>query len=229
MTPKNRSESATNKIKYYLFTSFRRKMIDQLFIENEHCFKGVVLDIGGRDRGRFVKPKQKVEKWIFADIEASHQPDLVLDVAKMDKVQDGSIDVVCAAELFEHVEKTDQGLSECYRVLKSGGTMIITVPFIRPIHADPYDFQRWTKDKWTKTTQGIGFKTEKIEVMGRFFTSLAEMLIDLIRSLPRPIRYLAYPAYPAINILTKLDQTKFVLNNNKLSGYHGGYFIVLRK
>jgi len=40
----------------------------------------VVLDIGGRNRGKFIKPKDKVEKWIFADIESKHKPDIVVDV-----------------------------------------------------------------------------------------------------------------------------------------------------
>lgn len=94
-----------------------------------------------------MKNQKIVEKWIFVDVEEKHNPDIVLDVADMGKIKDESIDVINAIELFEHVEKIQQGLKECYRVLKKDGVMILSTPFLFPIHADPYDFQRWTEEK----------------------------------------------------------------------------------
>lgn len=123
-------------------------MLDLLNEKYSYLYKGVVLDIGGRDRGRFKKPKDKVEKWIFADINASHNPDIIIDVSDMQEIESSSIDVINAIELFEHVRKIDDGLGECYRVLKSGGILIISTPFLFPIHADPFDYQRWTNYKF---------------------------------------------------------------------------------
>ena len=70
-------------IKYYFWATYRRKLLDKLLEENKSYYKGIVLDIGGRDRGKFKKPKDKVEKWIFADTEDRHQPDIVLDVSEV--------------------------------------------------------------------------------------------------------------------------------------------------
>jgi len=218
------------KLQYYFWATYRRKILDNLQEKYKHLYKGVVLDIGGRDRGYFKKPKDNVEKWIFADIVKEHNPDIVLDVANMKNMGDKSIDVINAIELFEHVEDIEKGLDECYRILKKGGIMIISVPFLYPIHADPYDFQRWTEDKWRIELEKRGFKIEKIEIMGRFFTVFGDMLKLLIKSLPFGIRHLSYVLFPIIDLIVLLDNYDTIIKNmEKLSKYHGGYFIICKK
>ena len=117
------------KIRYYFWASYRRRLLDKLQNKYSFLYKGIVLDIGGRDRGMFKKPKDKVEKWIFADIESKHNPDIILDVADMNSFSNNSIDFINAIELFEHVKNIEKGLEECYRVLKKDGIMFISAPF----------------------------------------------------------------------------------------------------
>ena len=217
------------KLKYYLKSSYRRQLLDKL--QNKYIteYGGVVLDIGGRDRGKFKKPKQKVKKWIFADIEEKHKPDIILDVANMQNIGTESIDIVNAMELFEHVENINKGITECYRVLKKGGKFIISVPFLYQIHADPYDFQRWTLTKWKNELKKTGFEIEKVEIMGRFFTVRNSMSKTLIQSLPIIIRHFGYLFFPFFDLLNKLDNTNWIKNHPKLGNYHGGYFIIAKK
>lgn len=102
------------KIRYYLWASYRRRLLDKLQNKYSFLYKGIVLDIGGRDRGMFKKPKDKVEKWIFADIESKHNPDIILDVADMNMFLNSSIDCISAMELFEHVEKIEKGWNKVF-------------------------------------------------------------------------------------------------------------------
>ena len=197
------------ELKYYLLSTYRRKLTDKFHAKYEHLYKGIVLDIGGRDRGKFLKPRSKVKKWIFADIEKKHNPEIVLDVADMKQIKTESIDVISAIELFEHVEEIEKGLKECFRVLKKGGTILISIPFLFPVHADPYDFQRWTADKWKKELNNINFKIEKIEIMGRFFTVLCDMKKNFIKSLFIPFRYIGYLFFPFFNQLTDYAESRF--------------------
>ena len=213
---------------YYFWASYRRKILDNLLEENKHYYKGVALDIGGRDRGRFKKPKSEVEKWIFADIEERHKPDVIFDVANMYKIKDETIDVVNAIELFEHVENPERGLKECYRVLKKDGIMFLSAPFLFPVHADPYDFQRWTEDKWKKELEKAGFKILKFEIMGRFFTVLADMKKTFVKSMPRLLRWVLCLLYPLLDCSVKLDNLKFI-KSDRLGKFHGGYFMILRR
>jgi len=214
----------TNSLNYYFWATYRRKELDELQEKYESLYRGVILDIGGRDRGRFKKPRDKVKKWIFADIEKKHNPDLVLDVTNMKKIKSQSIDVVNAMELFEHVEKIDKGLDECYRVLKKGGKLMISVPFLYPIHADPYDFQRWTETKWRKELTKRDLEIENFEIMGRFFTVHCGMIKELIESLPKIFKYLLRMIYPLLDLLVRLDDKKIIKENKIMNKYHGGVF-----
>lgn len=217
------------KLGYYFFASYRRKLIDKLQEKHKHLYKGIVLDIGGRDRGLFKSPKDKVEKWITTDIESSRNPDMVLDVAKMDTLENESVDVINAIELFEHVEKIDKGIDECVRVLKKDGTMIISVPFLFPVHADPHDFQRWTDNKWKNALSERGLSIETFEIMGAYFTVLGDSLKALFESFPPLVRHLQIIFYPFLDLLVSFDKTSAIKNHKRLGKYHGGYFIIAKK
>lgn len=216
-------------LKYYFWASNRRKILDKLQKKYAYLYHGTVLDIGGRDRGAFNKPKDKVDKWIFADIEEKHNPDIVTDVADMQNISDKSIDIVNAIELFEHVEKIENGISECYRVIKPEGIIILSVPFLYAIHSDPFDFQRWTLYKWETKLKKIGFKIQKTEIMGYFFTVVSEMFKVFIKTLPFGIKHFFYSLFPFIDLLMLLDKTKRIKNHKTLGNFHGGYFIIAKK
>ncbi len=217
------------KVKYYLKASNRRKILDTTQAVYISEYKGIILDIGGRDRGAFKKPKNKVEKWIFADIEKKYNPDIVLDVADMQNIKTESINIVNAMELFEHVEKIDHGISECYRVLKKEGKFMLSVPFLYQIHADPNDYQRWTNTKWKGKLKKQGFKIQKIIITGYFFTVLTEMIKTFVKSLPFGFKYFGYLLFPFLDILNKLDNTNWIKNHKILGNFHGGYFIIAKK
>ena len=207
-------------------------MLDYLQDKYKYLYKGTILDIGGRDIGNFKKPRNNVEKWIFADINESHKPDIILDVANMEKIDSNSIDVVNAIELFEHVQNVEEGLKECYRVLKKEGVLILSMPFLFHIHADPYDLQRWTYVKWKIELTKVGFKLEKFIIMGKFFSFLAQMLKTMLRSVAAILykgRLILSPILPFLDVIAGLDNKSFVKNHPVFPKYHYGYFIIARK
>lgn len=68
---------------------------------------------------------------------------IVSDVHKL-PFKDASVDVVVAESLLEHVKNPEAVVKEIYRVLKPGGTIYITTPFIIGFHSSPDDYYRWT-------------------------------------------------------------------------------------
>jgi SAM-dependent methyltransferase len=216
-------------LKYYFWASFRRKILDALQEEFVDYYRGKVLDIGGRDRGRFKKPKHKVKQWIFADIEKKHSPDIVLNVTNMRSISSSSIDVVSAIELFEHVYEIEKGLNECIRVLNREGVIILSVPFLYQVHGDPDDFQRWTLEKWLREFKKMNLKPIETIITGNFFTVISDMIKQFFFSFSYPMKLLFYPFQPLFSLITCLDKTKFVQKNLKLKAYHGGYFFILKK
>lgn len=215
-------------VEAYLSTSYRRKKIDSLSEKHRGLYNGIVLDIGGRDRGSFKKPKNEVKKWIFADIVPDFNPDMILDVTDMKNVKSESIDVVSAMELFEHVNYPERGVAECYRVLKRNGALIASTPFLYGIHADPYDFQRWTGEKWKLVLNDTGFTSIEVTAMGTGMSVTLDMLKSTLRYSNPVIKYLSFFLYPLLDLIEKLDETKFV-QRSVLGKNVGGYFIVAKK
>ncbi|MGQ4876409.1 MAG: methyltransferase domain-containing protein [Promethearchaeia archaeon] len=215
-----------NKLDYIIWATYRRRMLDYLQEKFKFLYKGVVLDIGGRDRGIFKKPRDKVDQWIFADINKNHNPDIILDVSDMKQIESESIDVINAIELFEHVEGIDKALKECNRVLKKGGIFIISVPFLWQIHADPYDFQRWTEDKWRIELKKNNFKILHFIIMGYYYTHLAEIIKFRINSKSIINRIILLFILPILNKLMMRDKK---IKNKELKSFHNGYFIIAEK
>lgn len=219
----------TSRLKYYLSASYRRKILDRLLSEHADLYKGRVMDIGGKDRGKFKKPRNKVDQWFVVDISISNNPDLLADVCDLKELESSQFDVVNATELFEHVSDPEQGLRECARVLKPSGSMIISMPFLYPIHADPSDFQRWTEHKWRQEAEAVGLEIEELVPMGRYFTVFMDMWKNFVRIVPfRPVKWVCYLTYPLCDVITWFDRLEFV-RRSTLGNYTTGYYIVARK
>lgn len=216
------------RLGYYLFASYRRKLLDRLLFENSSIYKGTVLDIGGRDRGIYKSPKDKVTRWITADIVKDRNPDIVLDVCDMKTIDNDSIDVINALELFEHVEDPIRGLSECTRVLKSGGVLVLSIPFLFPIHGDPNDYQRWTATKIERELTKLDFRISMLTSMGLYFTVLGDTLKAPIKS-SRILMVICIVICPLLDLLTLLDELSIIKNHKILNKYTTGYFLIARK
>lgn len=106
-------------------------------------------------RGQFRPPLDKVTTWEYLNIDGSTKPDYHCSADHI-PVEDNSFDTLLLTEVLEHLEEPMDVLKECFRVLKKGGKLIATMPFLYPVHADPYDFQRWTGVRLTKNLKKSG-------------------------------------------------------------------------
>lgn len=217
------------RLTYYYWATYKRKALDRLQEKYRSIYKGTVFDIGGRDRGRFKKPKDEVSQWVFVDIVPDHHPDLVLDIANMHGIADASVDTIAAMEVFAHVENIERGLDECARVLKNDGVLVFSVPLMHPIINDPTDFQRWTEMKWRKELTTRGFVVQEIEDTGKFFTLLGDLFVSFVKAFPAPWRYLGYCLYPLVDGIVSLDSVPFFIQRPLLSRYVTGYFVIAIK
>jgi SAM-dependent methyltransferase len=88
-------------------------------------------------------------------------------------VEDCSYDLVLCTQVLEHCENPQVIVNECYRVLKPGGTLIVTVPSIYPVHGYPADNWRFMPDGLKHLLR----KFAEVEVLGEldFAESLASV------------------------------------------------------
>jgi len=110
--------------------------------------KGKLLDFGCGS-----KPYQSlfsVDEYIGIDFKNEGHPhdgdqiDFYYD-GKTIPFEDNHFDSVLSTEVFEHIFNLGDVLNELNRVLKHGGKMLITCPFVWIEHEMPHDFARYTK------------------------------------------------------------------------------------
>jgi SAM-dependent methyltransferase len=94
--------------------------------------------LNGRDILHFAPERQLREriskaagKYVTADFERG-DCDLRLDISAMPSVPDASFDVLIACDVLEHVPDDRAAMLEIFRILRLGGTAILTVPQLDP-------------------------------------------------------------------------------------------------
>lgn len=136
-----------------------------------------VLDLGGHRsprRGRF-----DIDRYNFrvrsANLSALRRPDVQTDASSL-PFRGESFDVIICAELLEHVPDPLAVLKEAHRALRSQGVLLISVPFLFHIHADPHDYGRYTDQFWRENLDRIGFRDVVIEKQGLFWSVIVDMM-----------------------------------------------------
>lgn len=110
----------------------------------------VLLDVGCGSRPyESIFCSRGIAKYIGIDVEDSgrspklKKPDIFYNGDTF-PLAEASVDVVLCTQVLEHVPTPAKLLSECSRVLKPGGYLLLTVPFCWEEHETPYDYCRWS-------------------------------------------------------------------------------------
>lgn len=79
------------------------------------------------------------------DIDQTKSPDILGDLCTYKFSQHNFFDYIVVSEVLEHIHSPHLAIDQIYNLLKPNGKLIITVPFIFPIHERPIDYYRYTK------------------------------------------------------------------------------------
>lgn len=192
---------------------FSRKNLYKLLNNEIQMVKqtDIILNIGS---GGIVSEKFSVlnNKLISIDVDPDRKPDIVMDATKMN-FKDNSFDIVFMIEVLEHIPDPRKAINEIYRVLKPGGRVVLSTPFIFGIHDVPYDYFRYTK--YGLKVLFKGYKNLKIQNRNSYIDSVFVLLFRLVfekNKLNKAIGILLIPllliiyflTYP-LNIILKSD------------------------
>ncbi len=81
---------------------------------------------------------------IGLDIRPGPGVDIVGSVYEL-PFKDNEFDIALCMVILEHLEEPKRAIAEINRVLKPGGKILVSVPFMFPMHATPGDYWRFTK------------------------------------------------------------------------------------
>jgi SAM-dependent methyltransferase len=102
--------------------------------------------------------------YVGADIEGNPRADVILQPDGSVPLPDASVDVVLSTQVLEHVTDPGLYLAECTRLLRPGGSLVLTTHGIMFRHPDPEDYWRWTCDGLARIVRDAGL--EVVEVRG---------------------------------------------------------------
>ena len=159
-----------------------RASILQAVVKAKDQFKGKLLDVGAGSSPYedLIMASGNVSDYIKLDFANSeyhrgHSLDLTWD-GKTIPLQPESIDTVLMTEVLEHVHRPGDLLREVRRVLKPGGVLFLTVPFLWPMHELPYDYHRFTPVALKAYLEEADFNVQNIQILGGWDHSLAQLL-----------------------------------------------------
>ena len=92
---------------------------------------------------------------------------------------DGEFDYVFCTEVMEHVPEPAAFLREIHRVMKPGGVLIMTTPFLVPLHEEPHDYYRYTIHGIRHLLSGAGFSNTQVEPFGEYFAVVIAFGVQL--------------------------------------------------
>lgn len=162
---------------------------------------------------------------IEIDIDPARGPDVVADVSDMTCFEDGTVDAIICMEVLEHVHDPRKATSEMFRVLRPGGVVVGSSPFLLGLHEEPHDYFRFT-------LHGIALLFRKFETMtirprNSYMSSLAALVARLFAAPDQKTRTAAAICSPLLFLIIVLIQLGDAILPSGLATT--GYFYVFRR
>jgi SAM-dependent methyltransferase len=172
---------------------FSRKALDEAVKKWAPEITGRILDVGCG-----TKPYRnyfQVEHYIGLEVDQGRlRPDVefTYDGGKF-PFGDAAFDSVVSFQVLEHVRDPVFFVSEIRRVVKPGGRVLITVPFVWEEHEIPNDRMRFTSYGLRELLERSGFDVMNQEKLNTGFLAVAQILTGMITvpamRLPRLTRW----------------------------------------
>lgn len=152
---------------------------------------GRLLDVGGGERPYGALFAPYVKRYVgleYPPMADNLAPEIWRDLKRVraiiDVFGDGyslpfaeeSFETVLCSEVLEHVSDPERILREIGRVLKPGGVVLLTVPFMAPLHQLPLDYYRFTPRGLVELIARSGMELEWIEPRGNAAAATGSLL-----------------------------------------------------
>jgi SAM-dependent methyltransferase len=147
-------------------------------------------------------------------------------------IRTGSLFAAMSHVVLEHVDDLGGALSEMERVVRPGGFIYITIPFLQPFHSCPDDQRRWTHEGAGAIYGNSNLELVERGVLGGPSSALLWIFQSWLSTLLslgiRPLRDILYLAVSAISFPLKWLDILFWFNPlaNECASVH---YVLFRK
>lgn len=141
---------------------------------------GVLLDYGCGGQPYKLVFEPYITRYIGADVAAAKGVvlDIELEVGVRAALPSESIDTILSTQVLEHIYDFQSYLTDCARLLKPSGRLIVSVPMHWRHHEVPYDYWRFTKFGLSQSLESAGFKILDLRPCGGVYSLLGQVFLD---------------------------------------------------
>jgi SAM-dependent methyltransferase len=137
-----------------------------------------VLDIGAGDspyRELFRRSEYVTVDWANSPHVDAHAADHIAPADDL-PLDNASFDAALATQVLEHVPDPLRVMREMHRVVRPGGSVLVTVPFVWEEHEKPFDFQRFSSAGLVRMLEDAGFAEIAVQPRNDYLTTLAQLM-----------------------------------------------------
>jgi SAM-dependent methyltransferase len=140
----------------------------QLEAELSRAQPGITVDLGsGSEPYRPLVPG----RYIGLDLTTAHGVPSAVARAEQTPLRSSCADVVLSTQQLEHVDEPSTVLTEARRILRPGGTLLLSTHGIWSHHPDPHDLWRWTEEGLVRIVEQAGFGAVRVHRQGELFSA----------------------------------------------------------
>ena len=210
---------------YFCLTSILFLFSDRIKYFIEKYQSGYTLDIGAGHAPYKILCND--ETYISMDISKSNSINIIGD-AHILPIKDETFDTVLCFLVLEHTKRPLKVLKEIDRILKHSGVVILAVPHITYLHAEPNDYYRFTKYGLRYICEESGFEIDEIVPIGGVFslfgTFISKILLTVTYKIPIIYKIALFFNKLIIDIILYIDNH---FDNDKIFALN--YIAILNK
>jgi SAM-dependent methyltransferase len=150
-----------------------RYYVEKFLRENADHIAGRCLEFG-EPRYRSYFPK--ATKYEITDVVSRPGVHYVCDIHEPQGLPRNHFDAVICTQVFEHLAHPEKAAKSLFEVMAPGGVLLLTAPFINPVHYVPTDFRRFTPECLEMMIKEAGFRVEIASFGGNSLVGTGSLL-----------------------------------------------------
>jgi len=154
-------------------TAVGRYYVERFLRQHAELVTGRCLEFGD-PRYRDFFPR--ADQYQVISLAPGEKVDFVCDIHELRDIPRAAFDAVICTQVFEHLAYPERAAASIFQLLKPGGLLLLTAPFINPVHYVPTDYRRFTPECLDLILREAGFDVELVDFGGNSLVSTGSLL-----------------------------------------------------